>query len=180
MENHEFNQKSLRTPLSIKTHTNIQSNTNVLLNDTKNIKNNTIENLNSTKGKIQMPKDKNNKFNTDNNKHNLFFEEKEQAKERLPLEFDEDDFSYNNYNSNFRTKEVVEEENCIELDKINLKEEVCIELKLKSDDFTFNADIDLYIQKIMDEDIIYVNDKDIERREAINNFINQGLFFENF
>jgi hypothetical protein len=164
MENNDIT-SHLRTPLAIKTQKNFQTNKNEVINDK------TLRKFDEN-SKPLKPKLKN------NIKTNLFSHDNYSNIDEENLE--ENDFSYHNNNSNFNKKEEIQSEQIdMTFEKIDLiteKIESLLPLIQENDEIELNQ----FIEKTLFKEIVYVNFKDFERKEIVDNFVNEGLFFTDF
>ena len=163
MENND-NISQLRTPLALKTQKNFQTNINEV---TKN------------KEKTTRKLDENSKNflnkNKINSKANMLSQDITNNINEILSE--EDEFSYHNNNSNFTKKEHCEPDMILE--KIDLSSE-----KIEILEITYEKNDELetlnFKEKALLREIIYVNSFDFERKQIVDNFVNEGLFFSEF
>ena len=160
MENHE-NPNNFRTPLALKTQKNI----------IQTLKNEKISKIN-----LNPHINDKEKKNHEKTEINSILDDFSKTSN------EEDDFSYNNYNSNFKSKMDVNNYNeSMVIDKINIVNESNDEFEpqIQSKEL-LNSDILDYLSTMLNNEIIYVNSKDFERKEIVDKFVNEGLFFTDF
>jgi hypothetical protein len=166
MENNDIT-SHLRTPLAIKTQKNFQTNKNEIIKYNDKTSRKLDENSKQIKPKLK-----------NNIKTNLFSHDNFSNIDEDILE--ENEFSYNNFNSNFTKKEEkLSEQSEMTFDKIDLITEK-IEALLPAIEQNDEIEINKFIEKTLFKEIVYVNFKDFERKEIVDNFVNEGLFFTDF
>ena len=168
MENE--NAANYRTPLAVKTQKNLHTIKNENL---KNLKKNPL--INDTLNGNLVTHNKNEQ-NFDKSK--LKFLQEDLSQTNNILDEEDDDFSYNNYNNNFKTQKNFNDEETMIINPILLKE-VNNESNSPSNSFE-QSDINNYIKLMLSKEIIYINSKDLERMAIVDNFVNEGLFFSDF